>query len=74
MTDRADITDNDGGLLIDDQVSSQRLDGIDDSGDRGADVPVDQPPVVRSQRVRKPNSCSICNIDVIILTFSSVAY
>ena len=55
-TDRADITDNDGGLLIDDQVSSQRLDGIDDSGDREADVPVDQPPVVRSRRVRKPNS------------------
>ena len=54
--DRTDTTDNGGGFLIDDQGSSQNRDEIDDGGDRGANVPVDQPPVGRSQRVRKPNS------------------
>ena len=42
--------------MVDDRVSSQSRDEIDDGGDHGANAPVDQLPVARSQRVRKPNS------------------
>ena len=55
-TDRADTFDNDEGILVEDQVAGQDRVEIDDGGGRVADGAVDQPPVVRSKRTRKPNS------------------
>ena len=55
-TERADATDNDRSLLVDDQVICRDRVEIDDGGGHVADIPVDQPPVVRSKRIKKPNS------------------
>ena len=55
-TDQAGTDDNDGGFLADDQVTSQERVEIGEGGGRVADGAVDQPPVVRSRRTRKPNS------------------
>ena len=55
-TDRADTTDNDRGILVDDQVTCQDGVAIEDGGVHVAGGVVDQPTVVRSKRTRKPNS------------------
>ena len=55
-TDKAGTVDNGEGLLADDQVTGQDRVEIGDSGGCVADGAVDQPPVVRSKRTRKPNS------------------
>ena len=46
----------DGGILSDDQVNSQDNGGVEDRDGCVADGAVDQPPMVRSKRTRKPNS------------------
>ena len=51
-----DTTGADGGILVDDQVHGQDKGGVEDREGCVADGPVDQPPVGRSKRVRKPNS------------------
>ena len=48
--------DNDVGSLADNQVTGQDRVEVDAGGGRAADGAVDQPPVVRSKRTRKPNS------------------
>ena len=52
----ADTIGNDVGVMIDDQISGQ--DSVEvGSRDRGAaDGAVEQPPVMRSKRARKPSS------------------
>ena len=55
-TDRAGTVGIDGGILTDDQVTCQDRVEIGDGGGHVADEAVDQPPVVRSKRTRKPNS------------------
>ena len=55
-TERADATANDRSLLVDDQVVDRDRVEIDDGGGHVVNNPVDRPPVVRSQRIRKPNS------------------
>ena len=55
-TERADATAHDGGLLIDGQVVGHVGVEVNDGGGHVADIPVDQPPVVKSKRIRKPNS------------------
>ena len=42
--------------MVDDQVQCQDNGGVEDRGGCMADEAVDQPPVVRSKRARKPNS------------------
>ena len=49
-------TDDVGGLLADDQVTCQNRVETNDGEGCVANEPVDQPPVSRSQRIRKPNS------------------
>ena len=51
-----DTIDIDGGLLIDDQVHCQDKGRVEDRDGCVADGAVDQPPLVRSKRARKPNS------------------
>ena len=53
-SDRGDDTGESGGMMIDDQVNQQDRVEVVDKG--VADIVVDQQPVVRSKRVRKPNS------------------
>ena len=55
-TDQAGTVDNDGGFLADDQVTGLERVKIGEGGGHVADGAVDQPPVVRSKRTRKPNS------------------
>ena len=56
-TDRAATADSgDAGILADDQITGQVRVEIDDGGGRVLDEQVDQPPLVRSKRTRKPNS------------------
>ena len=52
----SDTTCTDGGIVVDDQVQCQDNGGVEDRGGCMADEAVDQPPVVRSKRARKPNS------------------
>ena len=47
-TDRGDITGDDTGVLVDDHVE-----GVEQIAADGA---VEQPPIMRSKRARKPNS------------------
>ena len=54
--DRASSTIDDGGILVDDQVASQGGVLVEDDEGGVADGAVDQTPLKRSQRVRKPNS------------------
>ena len=54
--DRADNTDDDGGILVDDLVTGQDRVEVEDGEGRVADGAMDQHPVMRSQRMRKPNS------------------
>ena len=51
-----DTNDTDGEMLIDDQVNCQEKSGVEDHDRCVADRTVDQAPVVRSRRARKPNS------------------
>ena len=53
---RAGNADNDGGISTYYQVTGQDRVEIDDDGGRIANDAVDQPHVVRSQRIRKINS------------------
>ena len=55
-TDRPDNTDDGGGVLVGDVVTGQDKVEIEDVEGRVADGVVDQPPLMRNQRVRKPNS------------------
>ena len=55
-TDRADTTADNKGILVDEQVSGQNGVAIEDSVGCVADGTLDQPPLKRSERVRKPNS------------------
>ena len=52
----SDTTGTDGDILVDGQVQGQDNSGVDDRGGCVADEVVDQPPVGRSKRARKPNS------------------
>ena len=52
----ADNTDVDGGLLVDDQIASREEVAVGDAEGHVASNQVDQPPVQRSRRIRKPNS------------------
>ena len=54
--DRANTAIDDGGLLVNNQVTSQDRVVIADGIGRVPDGEVDQTPLKRSQRVRKPNS------------------
>ena len=47
---------DDGGIVVDDQATCQDRVAVEDGEGRVADGVVDQSPVKRSQRVRKPNS------------------
>ena len=47
---------DDGGIVIDDQATCQDMVAFEDGEGHVADGVVDQSPVKRSQRVRKPNS------------------
>ena len=51
-----DTTGTDGGVLVDDQVHCQDKGGVEVRDGCVAGGTVDQPPVVRSKRTRKPNS------------------
>ena len=51
-----DTTGADGEILIDDQVNCQDKAGVEDCDGCVADGAVDQSPVIRSKRSRKPNS------------------
>ena len=50
-----DTNGTDEGMLIDDQVNCQDEGGVEDRDRCVADGSVDQAPVVRSKRARKPN-------------------
>ena len=51
-----DTSGTGGGILIDDQVNCQDKVGVEDRDRCVADGAVDQTPVVRSKRSRKPNT------------------
>ena len=55
-TDRADNTKDGGGILVGDLVPCKERVEIGDGEGRVADCVLDQPPLLRGQRVRKPNS------------------
>ena len=55
-SDRGDTTGNSGAMMIDDQVNHQDTDEVEIVDRSVADIVVDQQPVLRSKRDRRPSS------------------